>query len=180
MSWSGNKGVNGESGICKQYGKSYNKLKHCATCNLAEYCKDSTQIEKVHVEYTTKENFAEVENIAQYAKANNISGQVIANLLTLTDFNLVKFWVVICRLGNLTYKEIANFLGISDVQVFKYCETLSPVLKKLIKHKACTMLEIEEAFKKFKQPENQKKYFERTFKKLVQLEFNFCDEDKGN
>ena len=139
-----------------------------------------TAIEKVHVDYTIRDNFSEVENIAQYAKASNVSGQVIANLLQLTDFNLVKFYVVICRLGNLTYKEIANFLGISDVQVFKYCESLSPEIKKLFKHKACTMLEIEEAFKKFKQPEQQKKYFERTFKKLVQLEFNFQELDKVN
>ena len=33
-------GEKGVSGACSQYGKSYGKLKFCAECGLANYCKD--------------------------------------------------------------------------------------------------------------------------------------------
>lgn len=171
MSWKGEKGRQGPTFNCLGYGKQYNKFSWCANCPVATYCKDSTAIEKVHVDYTTREP---AYNISEEAKASNISGELIAQLLELTNFNPIAFFIVICRLGNLTYKQIAQFFDVSDVCIFKYCKYHMPqILKQYLDKKAVTFIEVEEVLKRFKSKEDKQTYFDKTFKKLVQLELQW-------
>lgn len=153
------------------YGVSYNKKEQCKQCEYATYCKSYIAETKTHCEYTTKDQFADIGDVYQWQKCHNVSGELIAELLKLTDFNAIKFFVVICRLGNLTYKEIGALIGVTDVQVYKYCETLSDDLKKYLKHKTCTMLQIEQAFKNYKQPKQPKQYFANIYEKIRQMQF---------
>lgn len=171
MSWTGEKGKQGTSFNCLGYGKQYNKFSWCSECPLATYCEESTKLEKVHVDYTTREP---KYNISEEAKASNVSGELIAQLLELTNFNAIALFIVICRLGNLTYKQIAQFFDVSDVCIFKYCKYHMPkVLKQYLDKKAVTFIEVEEALKRFKNKEDTETYFDKTFKKLVQLELKF-------
>lgn len=159
---------------CNEYGKGFGKLIACVTCPYGKFCKDSTAVEKQHVDYTTRDRHAEIDAIAALEKSSNISGKLIAELLKITDFNLVRFFVVICRLGNLTYKEIGANLGISDVQVFNYCESLPPRVKRYLKNKSLTMLEIEEAFREIGKIPGRtegKDFFGRTSKRKIFQEF---------
>lgn len=133
---------------CKEYGRSYGKLGACNTCFYADYCRDSTNADKQHVDYTTKDKHGNIENIATYEKASNVSGQLIAELLEIADFHPIRFFVLICRLGNLTYKQAGDLIGFSDVKVFKYAEKLPQNVKKYLKEKNITMRELEEAFDK--------------------------------
>lgn len=153
------------------YGVSWGKKAQCKQCQWQQYCKESIEQTKCHTEYTTKDQFADIGDVYQFQKCHNVSGELIAELLKLTDFNAIKFFVVICRLGNLTYKQIGALIGVTDVQVYKYCETLSDDLKKYLKHKTCTMIQIEQAFKDYKQPKLPKQYFGNIYEKIRQMQF---------
>ena len=153
------------------YGVMWNKKEQCKQCPYADYCRSYIEETKTHCEYTTKDEFADIGNVYEWQKQHNTSGLLIAELLRLTDFNALKFFVVICRLGNLTYKEIGALIGVTDVQVFKYCQTMPQQLKKYLKHKTCTMLEIQEAFKNYKQPKLPKQYFGNIYEKIIQMQF---------
>lgn len=154
---------------CMDYGKAFGKLPACEKCQFRDYCRSSFDTDRQqHVEYTAKDQFADIELISDQEKTHNISGQLIAELLKLADFNLVRFYVIVCRLGNLSYQEIGDLIGVSDVQVMNYCESLPPKVKRYLKNKSLTMIEIEEVFKKRKpQGHEQQSLFGRTAKRKI-------------